>query len=545
MKSALRDQKIFRKFCSLDADREKIITQILEKESIPYKIIVIDKARHIFIFPEVFKRSGDLNILIAHYDRVDNTPGANDNSASVFYLLNHARKLKHIDHKSIIIFTDREEIGSEDSVTNQGSYALGKYFRSRNLNSLRFFVFDMCGIGTTLLLGTAGETLIKKHFGKKYHRSKLKSSIENVKEYAEDIMLSVNGGEFFYLTPLFSDDLGLILNEYPAILISLLPYREAVDYKNNTTELPKSWRCNHTEHDSVETLDPKSWDVLSPLLSRISNTEESIEIINSSRMTFKCYTQNIVSNQSEEHSVQSPEYYIIKPLFLTDKIKTNNIVRLQTFQLLSSGLKKEVVYYLDSIIPSISEDFTYNLYKYIKSLVELEFMNLPIIIKDILYKKSGGNSLEEISSFLYTNILRSLGYLQLIKSKAMKQKVKLCIEFNQINTSQYKLTIKLNKDNLGDISIIKEGNNIILQKGYFNPDLFLNLDPLNMLKGIRLTLIKWIKLNNNDSLIINLKESNWIGCYQLYRLISMELEGRKTVSGNLDLKYLWKRYYGK
>ena len=66
-----------------------------------------------------------------------------------------------------------------------------------------------------------------------------------------------------------------------------------------------------------------------------------------------------------------------------------------------------------------------------------------------------------------------------------------------------------------------------------------------MLKGIRFLLIKWLKLNNNESLRINIEEQNWIGCYQFFKLISMELDGRISEPIQSKLFYIWKRFYGK
>ncbi len=538
MKTWLSKTKLFNKFCELDSDRMGIIRSILEKEDIPFTIINLDKAKHILIYPHNLPRKEETTVLLAHYDRVSDTPGANDNSASIFYLLFHAKKLKNLDHTTLIIFTDKEEIGSSESVTDQGAYALGKYFKSKKLDNLRFFVFDMCGIGTTIMLGTAGKTLIKEHYGNKYETSSIKQKIDKVKEDAEETLLTINAGEFFYLTPLFSDDLGLILNEYPAVLISLLPYREAVEYKKDPSKLPKSWLCNHTMNDTLDTLDPKSWDVLSPLLSRLSELPEANEVKQLKELSFNCYTQ-VVESKTEKNRIKPTLNYIIKPSFDIYSIKSSNTNRLELFLLFSSKLMPIVVDFFESNVTRNSKDLSLDIYFFIKEKVENEFKLLPLIIRDSIIKRSKDSSNIEIINFLYNNVISFIDYE--IISTPINIKEKIDMEIIKEDNG-YNLILSYKDKKIGTIYINRDNRGFYIDEGHFIPDNFLGFDPLNILKGIRLLLIKWVKLNNNDSLRFNLIPHNWIGCYQFYKLIEMELDTKTREPKNSNLVYLWKRY---
>ncbi len=545
MKTNLKDQKVFKDFCALNIDRKKIIIAILESEDIPYSIITLDSADHIVVFPRNLVNVEQSNVLLAHYDRVNETPGANDNSASVFYLLYHAKRLNGQAHSTIIIFTDREEIGNAESVTAQGSYALGRYLKSKNIQNLNFYVFDMCGIGNTILLGTAGENLIKDHYKENYSASKIKGKIERVKKQAEDMLLTVNAGEFFYLTPLFSDDLGLILNEYPAVLISLLPYREAVEYKKNPTTLPKSWQNNHTMDDNIDTLDFKSWDVLSELLSKLSGITRNTKTEYTSDLFFNCYTQELQITKIKDNNIKPLLNYIDRELFNISSIEIKNMEILTEFLLFSSDIKNDAVNYFRKECGNHCADMTYNIYNYLKRRLENDFDKLPLIIRKKISHRSEQLGYSDNLCFLYDNVISSIDNVIVIDSRPLNKKVRLDIKISDNESNRYSLSLSQNNIQIGTIILLKQDNGFIMDNGFFEPEHFLKLDPLNLLKGIRLVLIKWLKLNNNDSLRFNLTRSNWIGCDQFYRLVNMELDGKSHEPLKSNFVYIWKRYYGR
>ena len=536
----LKDQKIFREFCEIGVDRKKIIISILEKNRIPYTTLHIENSFHIVIYPKNLVTGEETNVLLAHYDRVKGTPGANDNSASVFYLLNHSMRLRKQEHRTVIIFTDKEEVQNGESITEQGSYGLGKYFRSKNIENLNFFVFDMCGIGNTILLGTGGENLLKKHYGDNFNTSGFKKKIDRVKQNAEEILLTVNSGEFFYLTPLFSDDLGLILNKYPAVLISLLPYREVIEYKKDVSVLPKSWLCNHTINDDVSTLDNKSWNTLSPLLSRLSNLpSENRGTIKETTFSFNCYRQSVNSLYISRGGIKNINDYILEPSFKIKLEGCKNRESVERVLLFSSKIKSSSAAYISSIIPRKTEDLSFDLYNYLQKNLKDDLANIPKKFYNSIKKIALNNQLT-ILDYLYNTTIESIKCGYLISSTPIKDKNIIEIEF-----IDYKeIIIKSDNKIIGKIELSMDKYGCNLESGYFYPREFIRLDPFNLLKGIRLLLIKWVKLNNNNSLNISLLRSNWVGCDQLYRLLEMEMEGKTSVVGFPQKKYIWKRYNG-
>ncbi len=540
--TALGEQKLFKEFCSLKSNRRKIITDIITVENIPYDTVEINGAVHILLFPENLNSQKHTPILLAHYDRVQDTPGANDNSASVFYLLYHAKRLKKLNHNTVIIFTDKEEISGEDSVTKQGSYGLGFFFKEKNITNISFFVFDMCGIGSTILLGTAGESLIKKHYGQQYDYSKIKSKIDSVKKRAEEILFSLNNGEFFYLNPLFSDDLGLILNEYPAVLISLLPYREAIEFKKNPERLPKSWLFNHTLEDTPSTLDKNCWNILSPLLLVLSGLELPEEKINlKNDYIFKCNYQRLTPCIKVTGKIEYSDY-IVRELFSISSIKSNNIDIIEQFHFLSSRFSSSGINYFYTLFPDKPNDITYDLFYHIETLVNNNFSLLPLIIRDKIIKAQIDFNFKSITEFLYNNCLENLENTLYINSKLLKKtgSIKLTVAKKIIEIINADSDIKI-----GEIGYLKNNEEIILNCGIFNPELLLEFDHPKILKGIRMLLIKWAKANNNNSLKFNLQRSKWIGCHNLYTLVKMELENKNRDKTNFYLVNLWKRYNGK
>ncbi|QEN05991.1 M28 family peptidase [Thiospirochaeta perfilievii] len=538
MKNSLKEQKIFKEFCELNCNRREIIVSILEREGIPYSIINFEDSIHIVLFPYNLVSKEHSNVLLAHYDRVENTPGANDNSAAVFYLLYHGKRIKNKKHNSIIIFTDKEELVGDSSVTSQGSYKLGRYLRSKSINNLSFYVFDMCGIGTTILLGTAGENLIKSHYKKSYIDSTIRGRINRVKNNAEEILLSVNSGEFFYLNPLFSDDLGLILNEYPAVLISLLPYREAIDYKMNPNKLPKSWLTNHSLDDKIETLDPRSWNILSPLLLILSNItlNEVIKDIDIGDLKFNCYNQEIINNIERGIKIKSLNDYIKNDPLNINLMKNYNIDLLLEFKLYSSELKPEVIEYFKVKCGNKGPDLTYNIYKFVEDRVKSDFKNLPLIIRKRIDDLSTESNFRNRVDFFYNNILKAIENDYFIKSIPLTSRSQIKLLYKKSST---KSTIEIMDSNnkVGSIELLQQEDILILNSGEFDPKSLLKLDPSNLLKGLRLLLIKISKLNNNNCLSINFSRVSWLGCSQLYKLIQLEMDGRENIK-------IWKRYYG-
>ncbi|MCK5737300.1 MAG: M28 family peptidase, partial [Spirochaetaceae bacterium] len=146
------DRIELKNFCSENADRKEILLASLKRRNIPFDIIPLEGAYHIALpVPRAGKMDGEYFrvTLVAHYDRVEGTPGANDNAASVFQLLNHWEEITRLgwNHRTQILFTDKEELTGDMAATDQGSWLLAKHLKRLGAKNILFFVLDMCGIG--------------------------------------------------------------------------------------------------------------------------------------------------------------------------------------------------------------------------------------------------------------------------------------------------------------------------------------------------------------------------------------------------------------
>lgn len=291
-----------KEFCRLDCDRYDFLVKWLTREEISHSVIPTGEARHIMIRLDKIRpylKRYYVKTLVAHYDRVPGTPGANDNSAAVIQLLHIINKLKalKIAHNIQIILTDLEEIPQGRSVTEQGSFQLGRLFREKKINNCLFFVFDMCGIGDTLVSGQAGIQLLKSRISHEPKYAAILNTMERFSSTLADLFLSFRDGEYFNLSTLFSDDLGFLLNGYPSIQLSVVPYREAMDTKMKLMKLPaeewsrilekgmlsgeyrdfirpllpSSWSCNHSENDTVETLEDGAFELMEEFIMELAD----------------------------------------------------------------------------------------------------------------------------------------------------------------------------------------------------------------------------------------------------------------------------------
>ncbi|RKX96382.1 MAG: hypothetical protein DRZ90_08945 [Spirochaetes bacterium] len=269
-------------FCRDDADRFELLVSSLKRREIPFEIIPLEGARHIALpVPNASKMDGEYFrvTLVAHYDRVPGTPGANDNAAAVFQLLNHWEEINRLGwhHRTQILFTDREELTGDMTATDQGSWLLAKHLKRLGTKNILFFVLDMCGIGDTPVWGRsvrkAGGLPAGDSMSRSYH-------------VMEGFLKRFTRGDNFGMNPMFSDDLGLLLGGFPAVQLSLLPRKQAEvlarRYSSNpheadpetparareeiSTDLPPAWKNNHGPDDSPETLDAGAFNLISRLL---------------------------------------------------------------------------------------------------------------------------------------------------------------------------------------------------------------------------------------------------------------------------------------
>lgn len=279
-------------FIDLKADRYGILLEKIEKLKLNSAVISINGNLHFFIFPSV--RSSALPakgalpsfrgqspvILTAHYDRVQNSPGANDNSAAVFLLLKAAQKLEDLreDHW-IIIFTDKEELKAGDAIQDQGSFSLAEKLLAWGLGGGRIFNFDVCGTGDTFIISSTTDYLLKKI--SRREARKTKQQIDKLREHALNTARHLRLNKVLLVPTPFSDDAGFLRAGIPAQTITMLPSAEASPYatlvrsrpnfadclisgtaqsKINPRLIPETWRTINGPSDSYLRLTPQFFD---------------------------------------------------------------------------------------------------------------------------------------------------------------------------------------------------------------------------------------------------------------------------------------------
>lgn len=291
------DLESFSQFISPDADRGAFIQNYLLERGVQSAVINVDGRRHIYAKfpPSGYSANFRIKTLIAHYDRFSEegkiaTPGANDNSSSVFCLMDFAARLVKFKgvHNVRIFFTDGEELVSgRGGVTEQGAYKLANVIQKAGIRDEDVFVFDCVGRGTIPVLGTATvSNSMNAAFSKKC------VALENG---AKAILSSLGIGWLNLPIP-YSDNAGFLASGIPAVAFTMLPGDEAQSYmlalqkiprlsqfvrnpslpfeENEKAALkkilPKTWQLFHTPEDNLDSLTPASFDVVAKILDVIA-----------------------------------------------------------------------------------------------------------------------------------------------------------------------------------------------------------------------------------------------------------------------------------
>jgi hypothetical protein len=287
----------FSYFIAAKVDRYKTLMLTIEKLGLNSLVVAIGENRHIFIFPHGKKMPGIKGstfpfagespyILVAHYDRVVGSPGANDNSIAVFHLLNAANIFiqRNID-QWMIIFTDKEELKEGEGSDKLGSFALGQKLRSWGLDKAKIFNFDSCGTGDTIILSTVTDLILGNN--ENPNVNKVKESIRQLKYHALEKANQLRL-EKVLLAPIpFCDDIGFLRAGLAAQTISMLPAEEASQYETlmrsrpefaniiisggikNSAErrhLPATWKNMNTPADTPDRLTPQYFDQIVKLI---------------------------------------------------------------------------------------------------------------------------------------------------------------------------------------------------------------------------------------------------------------------------------------
>lgn len=263
--------------CKGSSIRFDYIKKFLTARGIPFNIMEIGSLNHIFLSFGSARSDRATKIFTAHYDTYETLlPGANDNGAAVLELLYFAEDLMHNPPytKIIILFTDGEELKKDQNLSTQGSYALASRIGKEGLGEkeLIFFAFDMCGVGDCPVWCISGVS------------QALTSQIEQVIDSAS----AVSGRRVPFL---LSDNIGFMLNKNPVVTISFLPEEEAEEFSEQIKEkierlgakaglqeqletfmetLPPAWETMHSDKDTPEKLENKTFGLVRRLLKNLA-----------------------------------------------------------------------------------------------------------------------------------------------------------------------------------------------------------------------------------------------------------------------------------
>lgn len=279
------------KFVSPQCDRMNFIILYLRRRGVRAVVLPADGRNHIYVvFPQSsYNPKFRIKTVLAHYDRAEGSPGANDNSFAVLTLMDWACRLSagNRRHNIRLIFTDGEEMcGGGPSASGQGAFSLAKLFRRLGISGDDVFVFDCMGRGLVPVLAKA--TLphgIQPQFRRRFESLYIRTAA---------LLQSVCAGSTV-LPAAYSDNAGFIANGIPAVCVTMLPFEEAASYaaslmQNAALEqyvtnkkcppgipedffynsLPYTWRLFHTAEDSVQNLTFQSAAVFGRILYALS-----------------------------------------------------------------------------------------------------------------------------------------------------------------------------------------------------------------------------------------------------------------------------------
>jgi hypothetical protein len=261
----------FRDFIAPGAGRYGMLASFLDEGRFDYRLVELAGNRHFFIFPpgeDPFQGGNPpvpkvppKTVLAAHYDRVKGSPGANDNSAAVFELLETAGRLKEKNAGNwLIIFTDKEELQRGEGIKSQGSFTLGTLLRDLGLGKIQIFIFDACGAGDNLIISTMADHLLAGDQGpaiaqaRNLARLMRTRALETARNLSMDKVLLIP-------TP-FSDDAGFLRAGIVAQTITMLPSAEAARFASlirHKPDFPSVLISRDSQRPRDRALIPETW----------------------------------------------------------------------------------------------------------------------------------------------------------------------------------------------------------------------------------------------------------------------------------------------
>ncbi|MEH6526405.1 MAG: M28 family peptidase [Sneathiella sp.] len=242
-------------------ERLHILTEALTASEIPYELdpFTIDGKNGTNAFADLGPIDAPTLIIVAHYDRVMGSAGANDNAScvasviSAYEMLRAAGPLKNINVR--FLFPDKEEVGL---IGTQG------YIKNHGVeNVLGVASFEMCGIGDA--------------FGIWDLRDNLESSkiVKAIQQAGKD--LGVHNETHGPVPRYSSDHHRFYLTGIPAVGVTVLPEADGQtlrDYIANpnafrwirTANRPTIFQTYHSPQDLPSTIDPKALDMTAHII---------------------------------------------------------------------------------------------------------------------------------------------------------------------------------------------------------------------------------------------------------------------------------------
>ncbi|MDR1909824.1 MAG: M28 family peptidase [Spirochaetaceae bacterium] len=259
----------FDEFIAPGADRCRILESLLDEHGLRYGERCIAGNRHILLGPG--PEAPDLEgppgktpggtTLVAHYDRVRGSPGANDNSAAVFLLLETALALyREARQNWLIIFTDKEELGPGGAIRDQGAYTLGRTLRDSGRGGGRFYIFDACGVGDWIIISTMTDYVMRGGEGAGFAR--IRRRTQQLRDRALSVSRKLNLDRVLLAPVPFSDDLGFLRAGIGAQTITALPSAEANRLASELRNHPGAASALITGGPGASALIPETWKTL-------------------------------------------------------------------------------------------------------------------------------------------------------------------------------------------------------------------------------------------------------------------------------------------
>ncbi|MCL2208817.1 MAG: M28 family metallopeptidase [Treponema sp.] len=283
----------FNYFIAIKVDRYKTLLATVEKLRLNSLAVSISGNRHFLIFPPSRKLPRPLGsalpfagqspfMLVAHYDRVDGSPGANDNSIAVFHLLKAANILTQRGLSNwMIVFTDKEELTSGENFESQGSFTLAQKLRVWGLEKAKIFNFDACGTGDTLIFSNLTDSVLNNN--DRPNIQKIKSDVQQLRNHALNTASLMHLEKFLIAPAPFCDDMGFLRAGFAVQTVTMLPSEEASAFEeilrkypeftkllisgeikksNERRNLPSTWKNLNTVADTPDRLTPQNFNTI-------------------------------------------------------------------------------------------------------------------------------------------------------------------------------------------------------------------------------------------------------------------------------------------